>query len=146
MPFQNCGLDWQWDKSIFNRHEMLGKTGKKEPVNFYYQLGIYTLQKNDKVLYVGKACGNDGIGWRLAGHAGYAGPHSADKKGKWNRFSWFGMYPVGVRGLLKRSNVRMATKAVISDIEALLIYLVDPELNKAPGKYKHMTEFFQYRP
>jgi hypothetical protein len=123
---------------------MFGETEKHEPVNFYYQIGIYTLQKNNKLVYVGKACGNDGIGWRLAGHAGYGG--RADIKGEWKRFSWFGMRPVGVRGLLKRPNVRMATNAVVSDIEALLIYLLDTKFNKARGKSKHMTEFFQCWP
>jgi hypothetical protein len=144
MPILNYGLDWEWDKSIYNRHEMLGETGKHEPVDFYDQIGIYTLKKTDKIVYVGKACSvKDGIGWRVAAHAGYSG---ADKKGKWNTFSWFGMRPVGVRDLLKRPNVRMETTAVVSDIEALLIYLLDTKLNKARGKYKHMTEFFQCWP
>jgi hypothetical protein len=137
MPFQNYGLDWDWSKGFW------GKIGRTKAVDFNDQIGIYLLQKGSKVVYVGKSGTGpqSGIGGRLVGH------QYDDKKGLWNRVSWFGMRPVRSTGsLVATPTIRMDTGDAIRDIETVLIYVLGPKLNRASGHYKHMTEYTQCPP
>lgn len=146
MPIRNYGTNWSLSSSMLfgNRSGMWGKRPGSDPVNFQNQIGIYALERNGKVVYVGRSGKgpNAGILSRLRDH------HFDDiKKGKWDTFSWFGFRPVTKAGrLFLTPNISMETGAVISDIEALLIGLIDPKLNENSGKYKHMNRYRQVLP
>jgi hypothetical protein len=107
--------------------------------SFGDQIGIYTLEKKGKVIYVGQTGTGKGasINKRLVYHV--------KKKGrKWDSFSWFGMRAARSTGTLIRTpRISMDTGAVIKDIETLLIALLEPRLNERAGKYKHMLEYKQ---
>jgi len=111
-------------------------------VDFHTQIGIYTLEKANRIVYVGKAgtAKKMSIWDRLYSH-------HYEKKDKWDTFSWFGILPVQQSGCLIRARkITMETSGVISDIEALLIYLLNPKLNGAPGKHKHIDFYEQFFP
>jgi hypothetical protein len=140
MPIRNYGANWDWDPRI-NSRGMWGKA-KGKIVNFYHQIGIYTLQRNDEVLYVGKSHDEkNGMAWRLY-------DNSQTKPGEWNKFSWFGFRDVNAKTfeLIPMDDISMSMSSVISDVEALVIALVRPEWNVTSGAYKHMTEYRQFWP
>jgi hypothetical protein len=146
VPIRNYGTDWSLSSSMLfgKRAGLWGKRPGAEPVDFQNQIGIYALQSNGKVVYIGRSGvgPNAGILSRLQSH------HFADlKKGKWDTFSWFGFRPVTKSGALYLTpRVNMETSDVISDIEALLIGLIHPKLNSKSGKHKHIAYYDQVSP
>lgn len=142
MSFKNYGLDWKWDLGLKNDGTW-GVDARGNEVDFDKQVGIYVLKKGPKSVYVGKT----GSGMKSGGLIDRLVSHHYDKnkRGKWDRFCWFGMYGVNTKSnkLIKTEDTRLKTSALISDFEAVLIYLMNAKLNKASGRYKHMTEFWR---
>jgi hypothetical protein len=140
MPIRNYGIYWRWPEAGFT-NSMWGQHEGNEPVNFRYQIGIYTLEKDKKVIYVGRS----GVG-DTACISGRIYNHHFKKKDRssWNTFSWYGfrrVTPAG--GLYKTPRVAMETGDVIRDIEALLIGVLEPTLNATSGRYAHMHRYYQ---
>jgi hypothetical protein len=137
MPIRNYGISW--DRKTAELVGLWGKRRGERAVYFGDQIGIYTLEKKGKVIYVGQTGTGKGasINKRLVYHV--------KKKGKkWDSFSWFGMRAARSTGTLIRTpTISMDTGAVIKDIETLLIALLEPRLNERAGKYKHMLEYKQ---
>ena len=132
MPIRNYGLKWKWSSSMYSgsTEGMWGrKSTNSEPVNLRKQIGIYTLERRGRIVYVGKA----GTAKKMSiWDRMYS--HHYEKKDKWDTFSWFGILPVKSNRVIKMSNVTMPTSLLISDIEALLIHLLHPKLNIASGR------------
>jgi hypothetical protein len=141
MPIHNYGTYWKWPDAGFT-DAMWGKRGRGSPVNFRSQIGIYTLEKDEKIIYVGRSAVGDtaAISGRVYHH------YKTKDRGSWNTFSWYGFRPVTPAGGLYRTpRITMDTGAVISDIEALLIGVLEPEINATSGRYKHMHHYEQVK-
>lgn len=136
MPIRNYGISWDFDTAV--NVGMYGKRRGEDPVYFGKQIGIYTLEYDDKTIYVGQTGVGAGAGFgsRLLRHK---------KNGKkFDAFSWFGMRPVRSTGtLVQTPNIKMKTSAVISDIETLAIALLELPLNLRTGKHRHMIRYSQ---
>lgn len=85
------------------------------PVDFCGQRGVYLLHDGRAVVYVGRTT-DQPLGVRLR-------QHTIDRlNGRWDRFSWFGVYPVAESGALTTSAVgTYDLEMLIVTMEALLI-------------------------
>lgn len=72
--------------------------------------------------------------------------HNVDRlNGRWDRFSWFGIYPVEESGDL-RTNIdvsQVGLDIVISTLEAVLIEGLEPRQNRRRGDDFQAVEFLQ---
>jgi hypothetical protein len=127
------GMFWErsrvnWERSV---PKLWGSLPKGTAVDFCTQQGIYLLHDNQGVVYVGKA-DKQGLGVRLK-------QHTTDRlNGRWDRFSWFGVYPITDGGMLNAhadfSDISVST--VIAAMEAVLIEALEPRQNRRGGDWK----------
>lgn len=132
------GMYWSRDKVMWNSTpRLLGKQpAGGEPVNFSDQRGVYLLYDRDVVIYVGRAI-DQGVGTRLK-------QHTTDRlNGRWDRFSWFGIYTVSDTGALIPQTKSLDTESLIATMEALLIESVEPSQNRRRGDDFRAVEFLQ---
>jgi len=111
--------------------------GAKE-VNFKDQIGIYLLHDSRETIYVGQAI-EQTLGKRLK-------DHTTDRlAGRWDRFSWFGFYPVKDDGSLNLdAQFKDFTVQHLGDIlEAILIESIEPRQNRKQGNSFIGLEFLQ---
>jgi len=111
--------------------------GAKE-VNFKDQKGIYLLHDSRETIYVGQAI-EQPLGKRLK-------DHTTDRlAGRWDRFSWFGFYPVNDDGKLNLdAEFKDFTIQHLGDIlEAILIESIEPRQNRKQGNSFIGLEFLQ---
>jgi hypothetical protein len=107
-------------------------------VNFKDQIGIYLLHDSRETIYVGQAI-DQPLGQRLKNH-------TLDRlSGRWDRFSWFGIYPVSETGKLftdlKFDNVSIQNLGDI--MEAILIESIEPRQNRKQGNLFSGLEYLQ---
>ena len=119
--------------------DLLGiqQIGAKE-VNFRDQKGIYLLHDSRETIYVGQAI-EQTLGKRLK-------DHTSDRlAGRWDRFSWFGFYPVNDDGNLNlEAQFKDFTIQNLGDIlEAILIESIEPRQNRKQGNSFVGLEFLQ---
>lgn len=107
------------------------------PVDFAGQHGVYLLHDGRAVVYVGRAT-DQVLGARLR-------QHTFDRlNGRWDRFSWFGIYPATEDGTLDTEKVGAFTKnTLITTMEALLIEGLEPPQNRKRGDDFRAVEFLQ---
>jgi HB1/ASXL restriction endonuclease-like protein with HTH domain len=107
------------------------------PVDFFGQRGVYLLHDGRAVVYVGRTT-EQSLGTRLR-------QHTLDRlNGRWNRFSWFGVFPVGESGALKADGVGTYNlEMLITTMEALLIEGLEPPQNRKRGDEFQAVEFLQ---
>ncbi len=107
-------------------------------VNFKDQIGIYLLHDNRETIYVGQAI-EQPLGKRLK-------DHTTDRlAGRWDRFSWFGFYPVTEDGELNL-NIKFKEFTIqnLGDIlEAILIESIEPRQNRKQGNSFMGLEYLQ---
>ena len=110
--------------------------GAKE-VNFKDQNGIYLLHDSRETIYVGQAI-EQPLGKRLK-------DHTTDRlAGRWDRFSWFGFYPVIDDKLNLDAQFKDFTIQHLGDIlEAILIESIEPRQNRKQGNSFIGLEFLQ---
>jgi hypothetical protein len=124
---------WERSRVLWGRPvpRLWGSLQKGTAVDFCAQKGIYLLHDNQGVVYVGKA-DKQGIGVRLK-------QHTIDRlNGRWDRFSWFGVYPITEGGTLN-ANADFSTisvSTVIAAMEAVLIEALEPRQNRRGGDWK----------
>ena len=96
-------------------------------VNFSNQMGIYLLNDVRDVVYVGRTT-NRPIGLRLF-------EHTKDRlKGRWDRFSWFGIWGVNDSGaLIENHGSQFSFNDCIMALEAILIEGLEPPQNRRQG-------------
>ncbi len=107
------------------------------PVDFYDQRGVYLLHDGRSVVYVGRAI-DRAIGARLK-------DHTVDRlNGRWDRFSWFGVYSATDTGSLNTATAgTFDISMLIVTMEALLIEGLEPPQNRKRGDDFQAVEFLQ---
>lgn len=117
---------------------ILGRQAKgSTTVDFAGQQGVYLLHDRRDVVYVGRTT-DQPLGVRLQQHV-------QDRlNGRWERFSWFGVYPVTEAGALKTDAVGpYDLSMLIVTMEALLIEGLEPPQNRKRGDGFKAVEFLQ---
>lgn len=115
--------------------------GQQQPesaaVNFYGQKGVYLLHDGRTVIYVGRTT-EQPLGMRLR-------QHTSDRlNGRWDRFSWFGVYSVTDEASLNTGvAVSYDLSMLIVTMEALLIEGLEPPQNRKRGDDFRAIEFLQ---
>ena len=118
-------------------------------VDFWGQIGIYVLfTANREVVYIGQVgSGDQRLGLRLRAHT------RNNLRDRWNYFSWFGMRQANINGgklseqQKPSSSCNGTNSMALDEVEAVLIQLFEPRLNKQGPKWGQDTvEFFQYVP
>ena len=115
-------------------------------VDFRDQMGIYVLfTHNRDVAYIGQAgAGDQRLFSRLRHHTRN---HLRDR---WTNFSWFGLREVNKNNSLSEhqtpeSRCASTNKYALDEIEAVLIQLFEPRLNKQGSRWgDDTTEYLQY--
>lgn len=107
-------------------------------VNFKEQIGIYLLHDNRETIYVGQAI-EQPLGQRLRNHT------SDRLSGRWDRFSWFGLFPVRENGQLESSNKleNLSIQIIGDTLEAILIESIEPRQNRKQGNLFNRIEYLQ---
>jgi hypothetical protein len=109
-----------------------------ETINFKDQIGIYLLHDSRETIYVGQAI-KQSLSKRLK-------DHTTDRlSGRWDRFSWFGFYPVDKNGKLI-TNIEFDNILVehFGDLlEAILIESIEPRQNRRQGNLFNGIEYLQ---
>lgn len=109
-----------------------------QPINFRNQIGIYMLHDSRETIYVGQAIRRP-LSLRLR-------EHTQDRlSGRWDRFSWFGFYPVNEHGkLITNISFNTLTIEQMGDLlEALLIESIEPRQNRKQGNLFYGLEYLQ---
>ncbi|MFH1320067.1 MAG: HTH domain-containing protein [Bacteroidota bacterium] len=107
-------------------------------VNFKNQIGVYLLHDSRETIYVGQAI-DQPLGQRLKNHT------SDRLSGRWDRFSWFGFYPVSDNGKLNHDlKFDDITVQNFGDIlESILIESIEPRQNRKQGNLFYGIEYLQ---
>ena len=131
-----------WDRAKINWKKtvpcMLGieQSGAK-PIDFSGQVGVYILYDNYRPIYVGRTT-NDRLGKRLREH------HLMSRfRGRWNRFSWFGICGVQDNGKLDSATIPSGPDQIVIAMESLLIETVEPVQNRRRGDGFSAVEYLQ---
>jgi hypothetical protein len=106
-------------------------------VDFSSERGVYLLHDGREVVYVGRA-NEQSLGTRLK-------QHTVDRlNGRWDRFSWFGVYPVTEDGrILTSITETFSMDNLITTMEALLIEGLEPPQNRKRGDEFRAVEYLQ---
>ena len=133
------GMFWQRDKVLWTTTpKLLGQQQPgSEPVNFGSQKGVYLLHDGSRVVYVGRTT-DQPLGSRLK-------QHTIDRlNGRWDRFSWFGIFAVkDDGGLTAGPPDTFSVENLIATMEALLIEGLEPPQNRKRGDDFSAVEFLQ---
>lgn len=106
-------------------------------VDFCQQRGVYLLHDGHSVVYVGRTT-DQPLGVRLRQHI------NDRLNGRWDRFSWFGIYSVNEDGTLDVSDPgHISVDSLIVTMEALLIEGLEPPQNRKRGDDFRAAEFLQ---
>lgn len=133
------GMYWARDKVLWKTTpQILGQQQPgSTPVDFSGQKGVYLLHDARDVVYVGRTT-DQPLGVRLK-------QHTTDRlNGRWDRFSWFGVYGVTEEGALARNHSEsFSLENLIVTMEALLIEGLEPPQNRKRGDDFRAVEFLQ---
>ncbi len=120
-------------------------TPKSEMVDFRDQIGVYVLyDKNLVAVYVGQAGYGDTsrLLKRLKDH------ENDHLWNRWTHFSWYGFRKSTSEGLHQAmspdSKLSVSGSEIIEQLEALLISVLEPKLNKQGASWKSSEEYYQY--
>ena len=147
------GIHWSVDAVDWGGHKwrLEGEAkikGQTHICNFREDVGIYALYEGRDLMYVGLAHGTP-LGQELYNRQG------SRFAGRWDAFSWFGL---GNRqNDIERKNTDkkkyktvkapksriLQPGALIKDLEALMIMLTNPPLNRRHESFKKAVEFEQ---
>ena len=155
---KNYGVFWERDKVAFGRKGPGNKgvleghcSGAKATVDFSKQRGIYVLYEGptinlQRVSYVGQTGkGGKRLLSRLRDHT------SDHLWNRWNRFSWLGFLAVNnnLTDLIHKDKTAIGAvpfETALDQLEASLIDLLEPLLNKQGAKWHGAVEYFQGAP
>lgn len=138
---KNYGL--LWSREFLNK-DLKGYL-RKDPsfeINFQKQIGIYILyNQNHEVVYVGQAGSQGGLFRRINAHC-------RDSKWlRWEFFSWFGFFDVDktTKQLIQSKNYinKYEFSSALSDLEGILINVMEPSLNKKGYRFDGAEEYRQ---
>lgn len=132
------GVYWSRDRVNWQRKpKLLGQQQiAAQSVDMCEQIGIYLLYDGREAIYVGRSIDRP-LGTRLY-------EHTLDRlRGRWDRFSWFGLYPVSADGRLSDTRVDVDPEALIRAMEAVLIESIEPRQNRKRGDDFSDIEYIQ---
>lgn len=132
------GMYWQRDNVLWAKTpKLLGQQQLGSPVDFCQQKGVYLLHDGSKVVYVGRTT-DQPLGLRLK-------QHTTDRlNGRWDRFSWFGIFAVSDDGTLSSTPPdTFNVESLIATMESLLIEGLEPPQNRKRGDDFSAAEFLQ---
>ncbi|WP_218830264.1 HTH domain-containing protein [Rhodococcus sp. 14-2496-1d] len=134
------GIFWHRDETMWSEKpiRLLGEQQSgSAPVDFGEQVGVYLLYDGSRIVYVGRVT-EPRMGLRLW-------EHTRDRhKGRWDRFSWFGVRPVDDNGILAAARSdSIEVNTLIATMEALLIEGLEPPQNRRKGDGFNAVEFIQ---
>lgn len=134
------GMYWARDQVLWaaSAPKLFGKQlNASQPVDFCEQKGVYLLHDGRSVVYVGRTT-DQPLGVRLR-------QHTIDRlNGRWDRFSWFGIYAVDKSGTLNADEApQFDVSMLIATMEALLIEGLEPPQNRKRGDDFRAVEFLQ---
>ncbi len=135
---QAFGMFWQRELVLWsNNPSLLGRQQiGADPVDFSKQSGVYLLYDDRDVIYVGRSSERP-LGTRLY-------EHTQDRlRGRWNRFSWFGLRRVTDCGELGDEALNPTRDSLIATLEALLIEGLEPPQNRRRGDNFTAIEYIQ---
>jgi hypothetical protein len=122
---------WRRQPRLFGRQQVAAKS-----VDFGAQRGVYVLADHHTVVYVGRAIDRP-LGQRLF-------EHTLDRlSGRWNRFSWFGLWDVSDTGKLTEPELAPTIASIVTAFEALLIETLEPPQNRRRGDDFNAVEYIQ---
>jgi hypothetical protein len=148
MLISNYGLFWRTEHVFWGKQKQPGELNgvlsaakKSDPIDFRYQAGIYALYGDYELVYLGQTGGK---GQKLMSRLNQ---HRKDSlSGRWNMFSWFGTRAVLESGKLKaeKGGAHSTHQAVLNHMEAVLISVAEPRLNRQGGKWgKGVEKYLQ---
>jgi len=124
-------VNWSNKTKLFGQQQLGAKA-----VDVSQQIGIYLLYDEREVIYVGRSIDRP-IGKRLY-------EHTQDRlRARWNRFSWFGLYPVQDDGKLLLEQYPSDGPALVRALEAVLIESLEPRQNRKRGDDFSGIEYIQ---
>lgn len=131
--WRRAEVDWAPSAPKLLGVQLTGSTA----VDFSGQEGVYLLYDGSRLVYVGRVS-EPRLGRRLR-------EHTRDRlSGRWDRFSWFGIRPVGAAGVLEPvPEGGLNSDLVVSTLEALLIEALEPPQNRRQGDGFAELEFIQ---
>lgn len=132
------GMFWRRDSIRWTRNpKLLGVQQEgATPVDFGPQLGIYLLYDGREVIYIGRTTDRP-LARRLY-------EHTIDRlAARWDRFSWFGLLPVGESGHLSQLPNTYEAASIIPALEAILIEALEPRQNRKRGDDLYAAEYVQ---
>ena len=133
------GMYWRRDKVVWTATpSILGQQQPgSTPIDFRDQRGVYMLHDSREAVYVGRTT-DQPLGKRLY-------QHTIDRlNGRWDRFSWFGVYSAQENGALKQiEETQVSVDLLITTMEALLIEGLEPPQNRKRGDDFRAIEFLQ---
>jgi hypothetical protein len=122
---------WRRQPRVYGRQQVAAKS-----VDFGSQRGVYVLADHHTVVYVGRAIERP-LGQRLY-------EHTLDRlSGRWNRFSWFGLYSVADTGKLIEEELAPTFASIVTAFEAILIETLEPPQNRRRGDDFNAVEYMQ---
>jgi hypothetical protein len=132
--------DLSWRDAIIRvlTDKILGQQqSSSTPVDFASEIGVYLLHDSRNVVYVGRTT-DQPLSKRLY-------QHTLDRlNGRWDRFSWFGIYAVNNDGSLRiADSCNISLDSLIVTMEALLIEGLEPPQNRKRGDEFRAIEFLQ---
>ena len=151
---RNYGVFWERNRVDFgtkgpgNRGQLLGfKRGTPTPADLRGQRGIYVLYEGtdinlQRVVYVGQTgAGHQRLLKRLRDHT------NDHLWNRWQRFSWAGFLDIGpdfkVLNVSDESVGNILFETALDQLEATLIQLLEPLLNKQGPKWHGAKQYFQ---
>lgn len=133
------GMYWARNKVLWTHTpKILGRQQTESTtVDFCGQKGVYLLYDGHKVVYVGRTT-DQPLGVRLK-------QHIDDRlNGRWDRFSWFGIYSVKESGSLNdKEQISYSLPMLIATMEAILIEGLEPPQNRKRGDDFRAIEYLQ---
>lgn len=119
---------------------------KEKTVDFREQIGIYALYQDFELVYVGQAGAKAKKGKKGTDFYTRLNQHKADALAdRWNRFSWFGIRRVNKDGLaIIKDKVITERADVLNTLEAMIISISEPKLNRQGGAWQPAEEYFQW--
>ena len=164
----NYGLLWRRDLIYWgkggkgdNSAHLWGMTSrsKKEPPslkaedlktkakNFRRQIGVYALYYEFELVYIGQTGRNAEKGEKK-GKDLYTrlNEHRSDQLAdRWTKFSWFGIRKVTADGLgTIKQGATPRTADILDTLEAVMISISEPKLNRRSGSWGPAREYFQW--
>jgi hypothetical protein len=133
------GMYWRRDWVLWRPSPMI--LGQQQPgstpVDFCNQNGVYLLHDGREVVYVGRTT-DQPLGNRLR-------QHTIDRlNGRWDRFSWFGVYLVTEDGTISEEvGDEFSIDNLIATMEALFIETLEPPQNRKRGDEFRAVEYLQ---